>query len=212
MEKYSYIGEICTRYPHADSMLIDIPIGLVESREELRPDSLVKKELGKKGSSIFETPCRQAIYSKDKHAARENNIRVLGKSLSEQSLAISNAIRQVDEFLQQNPEWKNKLTESHPELCFAKLNSNQPVLENKHTKEGEQKRLEILQRYYPEARLVVDKYLADVPYRKKTDDVIDALCLAATGMIGCQNGFSTIPENRMRDKHGLRMQMVCPVI
>ena len=127
-------------------------------------------------------------------------------------MRISKAIRQVDEFLKQNPEWKNKLTESHPELCFAKLNHNQPIMENKRTEEGEQKRLEVLQRYYPEARLVVDKYLADVPYRKKTDDVIDALCLAATGMIGYKNGFQTIPENPMMDKSGLRMQMVCPII
>jgi predicted RNase H-like nuclease len=123
----------------------------------------VKKELGKKGSSIFETPCRQAIYSEDKQTAREHNIRVLGKSLSEQSLGIAKAIRQVDEFLQQHPSWMNKLIESHPELCFAKLNRNQPILEKKSTKEGEQKRLEVLQKYYPDTRFVVEKYLADVP-------------------------------------------------
>lgn len=114
--------------------------------------------------------------------------------------------------MQQNSCWKNKLAESHPELCFAKLNGNQPILENKHTREGEQKRLEVLQRYYPEAKLVVDKYLADVPYRKNTDDVIDALCLAITGMIGYKDGFITIPEKPMMDKCGLRMQMVCPII
>lgn len=102
----------------------------------------------------------------------------------------------------------NKLIESHPELCFAKLNRNQPILENKCMKEGEQKRLEVLQKYYPDARLVVDKYLADVPYRKKTDDVIDALCLAVTGMIGNENGYVTIPKTLMMDKIGLRMQMV----
>jgi len=28
-----------------------------------------------------------------------------------------------------------------------------------------------LQRYYPDAQLVVNKYLADIPYRKKKDDV-----------------------------------------
>ncbi|WP_368293086.1 hypothetical protein [Dehalobacter sp. TBBPA1] len=30
-------------------------------------------------------------------------------------------------------------------------------------------------------RPVVEKYLAYVPYRQKTDDVIDALCLTVTG-------------------------------
>jgi len=109
-------------------------------------------------------------------------------------------------------KWKNKLVESHPELCFTKLNHKQPILENKRTKEGEQKRLEVLRQNYPEARSVVDKYLADVPYRKKTEDVIDALCLAITGMIGLENGFKTIPEKPLMVKTGLKMQMVLPSI
>jgi predicted RNase H-like nuclease len=68
--------------------------------------------------------------------------------------------------------------------------------------------LEVLQRYYPEARLVVNQYLADIPYRKKTDDVIDALCLAVTSMIGIEDGFGTVPEAPMADRTGLLMQMV----
>ena len=46
-----------------------------------------------------------------------------------------------------------------------------------------------LAKNYPDASLVVNKYLAYVPYRKKTDDVIDALCLAVTGMIGNENAL-----------------------
>ena len=92
---------------------------------------IVKKELGKKGSSIFEVPCRQSAYAEDKKAAREQNIAILGKSLSEQTLGITKAIKQVDEFLQNKPQWKNRLLESHPEFCFSKLNNNQPILEHK---------------------------------------------------------------------------------
>ena len=160
------------------------------------------------GSSIFEVPCRQAVNAENKGAAREQNIAILGKSLSEQTLGITKVIRQVDEFLQQNSQWKNRLVESHPEFCFSKLNSNRPVLENKSTNEGQQKRLDILERYYPSAREVVEKFLADVPYRKKIDDVIDALCLAVTGMIGLESGFKTIPEDPMKDEQGILMQMV----
>lgn len=40
------------------------------------------------------------------------------------------------------------------------------------------------------------------------DDVIDALCLAVTGMIDLENGFRTIPDNPMMDKQGILMQMV----
>ena len=207
-EKFKTISDICNRYPNSDSYIIDIPIGLVEDNSQIRPDRLVKKELGKKGSSIFEVPCRQAVYAADKKEAKELNKAVLGKSLSEQTLGITKAIRQVDEFLQNNPQWKNRLLESHPELCFSKLNNNQPILEHKMTAEGQQRRLEVLMKYYPEANKVIDKFLTDVPYRKKIDDVIDALCLAVTGKLILENGLKTIPERPMMDNIGLVMQMV----
>ena len=208
VEKFNTIKDICKRYSDADSFIIDIPIGLVESKDDMRPDRLVKKELGKKSSSIFEVPCRQAVYSEGKEAAREQNIAVLGKSLSEQTLGITKAIKQVDEFLQSNPKWKNKLVESHPEFCFSKLNGNKPVLENKKTNEGQQKRLEIIRTYYPGGNKVVEKFLSDVPSRKKIDDVIDALCLVVMGKIILEKGFKSIPESPMMDLKGLMMQMV----
>jgi len=63
-------------------------------------------------------------------------------------------------------------------------------------------------KYYPEANKVIDKFLTDVPYRKKIDDVIDALCLAVTGKLILENGLKTIPERPMMDNIGLVMQMV----
>lgn len=65
-----------------------------------------------------------------------------------------------------------------------------------------------MERYYPSAREVVEKFLADVPFRKKIDDVIDALCLAVTGMLGLENGLKTIPENPRIDEQGILMQIV----
>ncbi|WP_419762031.1 hypothetical protein [Clostridium beijerinckii] len=43
---------------------------------------------------------------------------------------------------------------------------------------------------------------------REIDDVIDALCLAITGVIGLENGFETILEVPMDDKRGIKMQMV----
>ena len=208
VEKFKTISDICSTYPNSSSYIIDMPIGLVESKNQLRPDRLVKKELGKKGSSIFEVPCRQAVYAEDKNEARRRNIEILGKSLSEQTLGISKAIKQVDEFLQNSPQWKNRLLESHPEFCFSKLNNNQPVLENKASPEGQQKRIEILRKYYSATDQVIDKFLNDVPYRKKIDDVVDALCLAMMGKMILEKGIKTIPENPMVDSRGIIMQMV----
>ncbi|WP_242965008.1 DUF429 domain-containing protein [Petroclostridium xylanilyticum] len=180
----------------------------IEIVDQLRPDLIVKKELGKKGSSIFEVPCRQAVYAEDKKVARERNIAILGKSLSEQTLGIAKAIKQVDEFLQSKPQWKNGLLESHPEFCFSKLNNNQPILEHKTSTEGQQKRLGILREYYPKADQVVEKFLADVPYRKKIDDVVDALCLAVMGKVILEKGLKTIPEKPMMGAKGIIMQIV----
>lgn len=208
VEKFESIDEICHRYPDVDCMLIDIPIGLAESSKDIRPDGFVKKQLGKKGSSVFQVPCRQAVYTENKAAARAQNIAILGKSLSEQTLGITKAIRQVDEFLQSNPQWKNRLMESHPEFCFSKLNNGIPVYESKTTEEGQQKRLEILQRYYHPTKEVIKKFLSDVPSRKKVDDVIDALCLAITGKLIRENGPKTIPVEPMLDARGLLMQIV----
>lgn len=205
---YDTISDICQAYPNCDTYLIDMPIGLVESVDELRPDLLVKKELGKKGSSIFQVPCRQAVYAQEKARAREMNIEVLGKSLSEQTLGIARGIRQVDEFLQEKPMWKNKLLESHPEFCFAKLNRGIPVFEHKSSLDGQKIRMEILSKYYFQADKVIEKYRANFPRRKKLDDVIDALCLAVIGKEIVENGMQTIPAEPQEDRRGLLMQIV----
>lgn len=227
---FKTISELCQAYPHADVYLIDIPIGLPESRTALRPDSLVKKELGRKGASIFPVPCRQAVYSETKQKAREQNIAILGKSISEQTLGITKAIRQVDTFLQQHPRWKNRLLESHPEFCFAKLNKNIPIYESKLTAAGRQKRLDILRPHFSKADKVIEAFLQEKPQRKKLDDVVDALCLAVAGMLIVKRGVSlkdpisdansaqnnvnsgvkTIPSHPMKDSTGLFMQIVYP--
>jgi predicted RNase H-like nuclease len=208
VDKFATISDICEKYNKADTMIIDIPIGLPQSIADIRPDKIVRKRLGPKGSSIFDTPCRQAVYAEDKAAARANNIEVLGKSLSEQSIAISKAIRQVDEFLNNNSEWKNRLLESHPEYCFMMLRNGKPVMENKKEKSGQGIRLEILRQLYPLVDKVIEKYLNDVPYRKKLDDVIDALCLAVIGKLSVENGLKSIPEEPMEDSSGIKMQIV----
>ncbi len=98
VDKYDTIGDVCERYSGADYILIDIPVGLRNDNGQFRPDGMVRKKLGRKGASIFDVPCRQAVYADDKPHAKALNKEILGKSLSEQSLGFSKAIRQVDGF------------------------------------------------------------------------------------------------------------------
>ena len=208
VDKFNNIEEICEKYKNADSIIIDMPIGLPEEIKDIRPESIARKFLKGKTSSIFNTPCRQAVYAENYTKAIEENKANLGISLSPLSYGICSKMREIDEFLSNNPQWKNRLIEGHPEICFAKLNYDKAILENKTKPDGQNKRLEILQKYYSNSALVINKFLTDVPARKKIDDVIDALCLAITGIIGLENGFGTIPEVPMEDKRGIKMQMV----
>jgi predicted RNase H-like nuclease len=43
---------------------------------------------------------------------------------------------------------------------------------------------------------------------KKTDDVVDALCLAVMGKEIARKGIKTVPENPIEDSRGILMQMV----
>ena len=180
------IDEICDTYKNADRIIIDIPIGLPESEEEAvkRPDNLLRKSLKGKASTVFPVPCRQAVFEEDDKRAKELNLKYLKKSLSNQSLGFRKAIRQVDVFLMFHIGWKNRLLESHPEYCFKILNNGQPVLEKKKEKEGQEKRLSILERYYPEAGKVLGESIS----KERIDDVIDALCLAVVGRLSLSGG------------------------
>lgn len=207
------IEEVCQRYSRADSILIDMPIGLPETaaEAELRPDSGLRKVLKGKASSVFNVPCRQAVYETDKTKMRETNIKVLGKSLSEQSIAIIPKIREIDTYLQKNEQWKNKLRESHPEVCFAILNHGIPILENKKEPEGIEKRIALLEEYYPDTRIVVRKYRALGYSSRNLNDLLDALCLAIVGKLGMDNDLSSIPKHPVVDQKGLIMQVVIPL-
>lgn len=212
IKMFENIAELCQEYSESDSIIIDMPIGLPESMQDIRPDSAARKVLSSRASCIFNTPSRQAIYENEYPDANETNRRVLGKGLSKQSFAISNKIRDIDEFLNKEPEWRNKLIESHPEVCFAMLNANgngpEPIFENKKTPVGIEKRLDLLSKYYDRTDEIRELIHSDIKLKWFKDDVIDALCLAVTGMLGFENGFKTIPEDPIEDSMRILMQMV----
>lgn len=206
--KFKTIDEICIRYRGADSLLIDIPIGLPECKAEAvkRPDNELRTLLGKKASSVFNTPFRQIVYAANAKKAWELN-RELDAKQNPISIALCKAIKQVDTFLQDNPQWKNRLLESHPEFCFYLLNGGIPLGDSKRDNNGLNKRMDILKGYFSESQAVIETYLQQNKFRKKIDDVLDALCLAIVGRLGCNNGFRTVPDLTCHDCTGLNMQI-----
>lgn len=217
IERYETILDIMREFPTADAYLIDMAIGLPERFEEAekRPDKAARKELGKHGSTIFPIPCRQAIMvdPNDPQVVakmRELNRSVLRKSLSAQSISIIPKIRELDEFLDDQREYKNVLCESHPELCFTRLNGKAVIMKKK-TAEGLEERRSILEKYFEKGMMDGIQVRAR-ELRCMPDDIMDAACLAVSAALKAHGMCETIPENPQKDAKGLLMQMIVPKV
>ncbi|NLK76728.1 MAG: DUF429 domain-containing protein [Clostridiales bacterium] len=212
VEMYKSVEEICSKYADSDSILVDMPIGLPEGLEDMRPDSKARTYLSGRTSCIFNTPCRQAVYIEDYFEASQTNKYYMGKGLSKQSFAICNQIREIDEFLDKVPEFKGRLRESHPEVCFAVLVSKDhfylPLYNSKHTEDGFWDRVEVLEEFYEKTREFVRYISEHSVLRNHQIDCMDALCLAVSGFLGLRNGYTSIPEVPSKDARGLAMEIV----
>lgn len=208
LEHYDSISSLVKEYPAFDAFLIDMAIGLRNNQEQIRPDSAAKEELGFKASSVFPIPCREAVYAEEEDAKKSANLRILGKSLPKQTLAIIPKIRELDEFLRDNPEYKNKILESHPEVCFARLNGA-VVTSRKNEEPGLTERRHILVEYLDRDDLLGLYDKAKV-LGCKQDDLIDAMCLAVTAALHAHGQSETLPADPEYDESGLLMQLTVP--
>lgn len=203
---FSHIGDVCETYADADAILIDVPIGLPQNDEEeaCRPDCAARVLLGtKRKSCVFPVPCRQAVYEDGYEQACLKNLQVLGKGMSSQSHGFSKTIRQVDAFLRDHSQWKNRLMESHPEVAFQILQNGLPLQYSKKTAQGLLERKQILRSYGMDSEDILRRFPV-----KWHNDVLDATALALHAKLGHRDGFRTVPEVPDCDSAGLKMQMV----
>lgn len=206
---YRDITELMAEHHDADCLLIDIPVGLPENTQDetARPDRELRSRLKGKSSSVFNTPCRQAIYCQDKQDAKALNLQFLNKSLSEQSLGFSPKIREIDQFLFDNPQFIGRLRESHPEYGFAVLNYGRPIISKKSESIGLNERKLVLSQHFTHTEKALNEIIAKYP-KTLIDDFVDAMALAVIGQIGMHDGFETIPEQPKKDSRGLSMEIV----
>ena len=207
-ETYTSITSLVERYTEFDAFLIDMAIGLRGCLEQNRPDHAAKIELGKKASSVFPIPSRSAVYADDEETQKQENIRILGKSLAKQSIAIIPKIRELDEFLSEHPEYKNRILESHPEVAFARLNGS-VVMSRKKEEPGLSERIHILSEFL-EAKKLSGFFDKAKKLGCNQDDLIDAVCLAVTGALYAHGQCETIPEKPEEDENGLLMKITIP--
>ena len=226
IEFYESISKFIQANPNADEYLIDMAIGFPSCEEYERPDKKARKILGKRGVTVFSVPCRQVVELGDsKDSVTQNrdylkklNSETLGVSLSQQTLAIIPKMAELDRFLQENPEYKDRICESHPEVCFARLNGNEAIEIKKSRTKGISKRIKVLEKYLKAGALDDIKALTK-KCNCKPDDVLDAVCLAVTARFKAEGKYECIQgsvepgeEGYLVDDKGLRMQMVVPVV
>ena len=208
IERYDSIETLIQAYPEFDAFLIDMAVGLRSSADQLRPDDLARKELGSRAPSIFPIPCRQAVYAGTEEEKKQANIKALGKSLPKQTINIIPKIRELDEFLTNHPEYKNRILESHPEIDFARLNGA-VVLSRKKEFPGFSERAAILKKYLP-GESFSGMWDRAKELRCNPDDLLDAVCLAVTARMASQGMCETIPSEPEQDDTGLYMKLTIP--
>ena len=207
---FADIEKLWDEYREADVILIDIPIGLKdEGPEERACDTEARRLLApERASSVFPTPCREALSATTYKAACDINERLTGKRLSKQTWAIVPKMREVDELLVRDAKARERIKEVHPEICFWALAAGRPMHYPKRSEQGYLERAHILQQAEPRAYDIIAQALAKRPKNTVArDDILDALSAAITASTG-PDALATLPQNPETDAKGLPMQMV----
>jgi len=215
-EQYDDIEAIWDVHDDAELVLIDVPIGLRETDNTLRPcDAAARRVLGSPRSrSVFPTPIRAVLEADSYEEARGIQEEKTGGSVGAQTWGISNKIRELDEFMLSNlSEVMGTVREAHPEVCFWALNNGQST---SHSKTGVPvaafwERVEILEKIDEEILGDIRNAGIELESKAKNDDLLDAFGLAITGS-PLTDPVKSLPrdppENDNGDLKGLPMEMV----
>jgi len=190
---------------HADAapILIDVPVGLRETGKRAADQAAASMLGGRRSGSVFFTPTRPAVEAPNIEAAkRRQDPPSFG--VQNQAWAIVPRIREVDGFLQEYADdvGATQFLEAHPELCFAGLNDGTPIEAGKTTDAGQTARLDVLESidetyvtaYHEAVETLTDPSYAPMIGASKTDDILDALALAATAAKGV-DALESVPED-----------------
>lgn len=201
LEVHRRFESILSNHPDA-LVVVDIPIGLLDSAEGRRVDKLMRNQLRRRRSSVFPAPSRAAIHATDYEEAKERNHKATGKKVSKQTWGLIPKIREVDSLM--TPDLQDQVRESHPELAFASL-SGKPMEHYKKKASGISERQCILRN----AGYNLEYLKACLPPGSKAgiDDLLDACVLHDVASHILDGAARSLPESEERDSRGLLMQV-----
>jgi predicted RNase H-like nuclease len=214
---YEHIDELWADLgDSANTLLIDVPIGLRENSAEKRPcDEAARSKLGSpRQRSVFSVPIRNAVHEDNYEDGKALQEKRTNSSIGVQSWNITDLIAQLDTFLLETDTGAvGTVREAHPEICFWALNDEIATSYSKTQQPAAAfwERVGILQHVDETIMDSMRDAGSDLDARVGNDDIVDAFALALTASPKTDD-FQTLPdvwpENDGGDPMGLPMEMV----
>ena len=206
---FSKLADLHNHLSDDATVMIDMPIGLLEAEGVRECDRLARVALGRgQSSSVFSPPIRQVSRLSDYAEANQLSLRLSGKGLSKQAFNITPKIWELDRLLE-SEQRRGYWQECHPEVVFSSLSTTDEPIPKKKTPEGQARRLALLSAL-PRARHALDAALTAYPRKSVlADDIIDALACFYTATLPMASR-TYLPERAEHDNSGLAMQLCAP--
>ena len=203
------LSELTPHLSNETTVMIDMPIGLLNDDSSRQCDALARERLRPhRSSSVFGVPPRAVTRISDYPQANALSRKLTGKGLSKQSFYLFPKIRELDDWLV-SPERQGEWWECHPEVAFAQLNNGVALKASKKSEEGQAERMSFLADL-PGVNTALER--AREIYKRKDllpDDCIDALVCLLTAERD-QHQRILIPATPDKDERGLTMGIMAP--
>jgi len=198
IEQHPTIMSIFAAHSQLQVMAIDMIIGIPTRPQKggRAADQVTRKLLSPRGSVVFSTPCRAAVYAQSYQEALKlsRNASPQQIGLSKQSYNITPKIREIDQFLRNSPPPDCQIFETHPELGFWEMNQRLPV-PSKHKLSGIETRKALLESFGFPLHFV------------QTIDDLDALACLWSAQRQLEKKAHSLFPSPPRDDFGLAMQI-----
>jgi predicted RNase H-like nuclease len=212
VRRYDDVEALWTDNADAETLLIDVPVGLATDRAARAPERAAREVLGPRRSSVFNVPIRPVLDAADYETANETQRAAIDKGLQKQTFNVTPKIRAVDTLLTDGDADQDVLREAHPEVCFWALADGEPMANSKTGRPAPAfwERVRVLKAVdgdFEAALLAAGEAVADWDHGASNDDLLDAFALAITAS-DLTGDLRTLPEDPETDAAGLRMEMV----
>ncbi|ADN02089.1 NUDIX hydrolase [Spirochaeta thermophila DSM 6192] len=186
-----------------------MPIGLPSRREPggRRADREARRRLGRRGVCVFSPPVRESLSAATYREALGIN-REAGGGISVQCFGLFPALRELDDWMREDPSRRDWVKEVHPELSFMAMNGGRPMEQSKHTPEGIRCRISLLDEalFLPRCGRRMEEVLGPLPAAWR-EHVVDACAALWSALRIVEGTAERLPPEEERDSCGLPMEI-----